>query len=116
MTEYYTTSELWTKEIAVLQGFQGYFYSIGMCNDYPCSKWHFPKTQHNVALMKVRENDLVKIIGGVDRQVAYCYKIESELYLSFCGSSYANNMLCRSIITIIQRNNMPFPVWDKPTS
>lgn len=129
MTDYYTTSERWKAELAILHGLEGCesttvkdFYVNG-CNEgftpceincnslIDCVQWRFPKTPHNVGLEAHRENDICKqilpsgftMLGIVEKDS------DDNLYVDWGGGEDYD----LSTWTIIERNNKPRPVWDE---
>jgi hypothetical protein len=122
MTEYFTTSELGYAAFAESQGFEDVttiywnevkqreerFDGVGVGIDvmrYDCHK-----TPHNVALMEKQEDDICIIqqptgtlLGIAKRQYG------GKLYIKSSGFEY-------SVLqdwTIIHRNGIPMPQWDK---
>lgn len=119
MNEYYTTRSLATAAAAIEQGFEGCETKDVFDNwrpwfaNNPTSKYRFPKTQHNVALMDGKEGDFVLVDGGI-------YSGYGQYKADYSGSLYIiRDELLRDIgsppfnYTIIHRNNKPFPVWEK---
>jgi len=131
MTEYFTTSKLVYAAAAIEQGFEGIEPLAGQ--DTPFRKpvrhwvnglaWRFPKTPRNVALMEAREGDIVMSENAIGRVSTferpngrenlsdYWKNVYFVVYWGSCDFEVPYNNE-----SIIYRNGMPFPVWDKPNS
>lgn len=110
MNEYYYTHSLATAASAIEQGFEDcetydkglfrkeYEWHKGFDPRTEYEQWRFPKSPHNVALMKPKINDLV-----FTSEKDYCIiNYDAELF-----------DIKHGVETVIYRNNKPFPVWGK---
>lgn len=90
----------------------------------PITEWRFPRTPHNEALMEVQLKDWCHYILYLDNPNF------NDGYLGMIDGVYGQNRitldnyqgtktltpnpyLTSKHLTIIHRNNKPFPVWDK---
>ena len=119
MIEYFYTSELGYADFAVKHGFEGVEalkytgkWSVTRYWKEDGKAWRFPRTPHNEALMAKREFDVVKQIG---KTIAFnkigIIQADSRLKLFVQPDGFRDYDLDNWII--IERNNEPFPVWDK---
>jgi hypothetical protein len=113
--DYYTTSSLVYTAAAIEQGFEGINGSLYIAGFIPSdSTWRFPKTPHNVALMEARSEDYLQIIGGHYHGNVMQGKISEHYKCRWTGWNEEDDYPADySGYKIIQRNNKPFPVWDK---
>lgn len=129
MTDYFTTQSQATAFAAIEQGFEGYdvipvpdcsYVESYLCNGSLTATfspkyiiYRFPKTQHSVALMKLKEGDVIMGHGSVG-QARYGgeYTKEGELKIKWIDGCWTG-FYPEDGEVIIQRNNKPFPVWDK---
>lgn len=124
--KYFYTSELGYADFAVKHGFEWGEYLIEDYDNYPkwvaftqsygrwkeWHKWRFPRTPHNEALMVKQEFNVVKQIGKtiVFNKIGII-QADSRLKLFVQPDGFRDYVLDNWIIT--ERNNKPFPVWDK---
>jgi hypothetical protein len=121
MTEYFYTTQLGYADFAVKHGFEqpqawtgimtgwaeGLYGRENVGNNY-----RFHKTPHNVALMNKQEFDVVKQIGktiAFNKVGIIEYGLNRKLIVRHSGfdDPHIDNWV------INERNNIPFPVWDK---
>jgi hypothetical protein len=141
MTDYYTTTSLATAAAAIEQGFEGcetvYDYldtedgvpvpypvhqfvaEHSGSNDYEINSWRFPKTPHNVGLMIPLVGDLLsdgKLAGYFEKftLVESLDEDNDEYYEAPSVRMYDTTWaLHYEDYRIVERNNKPFPIWDK---
>jgi hypothetical protein len=138
MTEYYVTSELINAVAAIKQGFELQEYAYNhitqgiIWEDYDvdfftmlcldADKWRFPKTPHNMALMQPILDDIVTWYEEGSYSELRYVGIVSQVLNNGCSLYIKENTRkhhpykSSDQVTVIQRNNMPFPLWDEERS
>jgi hypothetical protein len=147
MTEYYTTSELGHAWFAIFQGFErcetyvdrfdwninlmqngetettGYsknlYVAYFIAESFNAKKWRFPKTPHNMALMKEQDGDIVFYEDEGVGSIYGNYFEDDFLYVQWAAHSRLDSLFLyvgrkiKIISRMINGKPQPFPVWDK---